>query len=103
VRVRGKGAARGEAQTPAYGGPRPSPAHPSDDRMTLTIPTLARVDGVSVATAPGTEEGPLRDGAMHLEGAGFPWQDGANVYIAGHRLGFHDTGSDRLFWDLEEL
>jgi sortase A len=40
---------------------------------------------------------------MHLEGAGFPWQDGANVYIAGHRLGFHDTGSDRLFWDLEEL
>lgn len=76
---------------------------PSGERMTLTIPTLPRVDGVPVATAPGTEVGPLRDGAMHVEGTGFPWQDGANVYIAGHRLGFPGTGSDRLFWDLDEL
>ena len=82
---------------------RASPAPPSDDRMTLTIPTLARVDGVSVGTAPGTEEGPLRDGAMHVEGTGFPSQDGANFYIAGHRLGFPGTGSDRLFWNLDEL
>jgi sortase A len=39
---------------------------------------------------------------MHVEGAGFPWQDGANVYIAGDRLGFPGTGSDRLFWNLDE-
>jgi len=71
--------------------------------MTLTIPALPRVVCVPVATSPGTEEGPLRDGAMHAEGTAFPWQDGANVYIAGHRLGFPGTRSDRLFWDLDGL
>ena len=76
---------------------------PSDDHMVLTIPALARVDAVPVPTAPGTAEGPLRDGAMHVEGTGYPWQTGANTYIAGHRLGFPGTRSHRLFWDLDEL
>jgi sortase A len=76
---------------------------PTDDHLRLTVPALDRVDDVPVPTAPGTEEGPLRDGAMHVEGTGFPWQEGANTYIAGHRLGFPGTRSDRLFWDLDEL
>ena len=76
---------------------------PADDHLRLTVPALDRVDDVPVPTAPGTEEGPLREGAMHVEGTGFPWQEGANTYIAGHRLGFPGTRSDRLFWDLDEL
>ncbi len=76
---------------------------PTDDHLRLTVPALDRVHDVPVPTAPGTEEGPLRDGAMHVEGTGFPWQEGANTYIAGHRLGFPGTRSERLFWDLDEL
>ena len=100
--------ARNSEQAPsAAGGPAQSAAGdlgpPSGDRMTLTVPALPRVTDIPVVTAPGAEEGPLRDGAMHVEGTGFPWQEGANVYIAGHRLGFPGTRSDRLFWDLDEL
>lgn len=76
---------------------------PTDDHLRLTVPALERADDLPVPTAPGTEEGPLRDGAMHVEGTGFPWQEGANTYIAGHRLGFPGTRSDRPFWDLDEL
>ena len=90
----GRDALRGAA-----GNPKP----PTDDHLRLTVPALDRVDDVPVPTAPGTEEGPLREGAMHVEGTGFPWQEGANTYIAGHRLGFPGTRSDRLFWDLDEL
>ena len=94
----GDGAVR-DALRGAAGNPKP----PTDDHLRLTVPALDRVDDVPVPTAPGTEEGPLREGAMHVEGTGFPWQDGANTYIAGHRLGFPGTKSDRLFWDLDEL
>lgn len=71
--------------------------------MTLDVPALKRVNGVPVKTALGTEEAPLRDGALHVAGTGFPWQEGANVYIAGHRVGFPGTKSSLLFWDLDEL
>ncbi len=45
----------------------------------------------------------MHDGALHVRGTGFPWQRGANVYIAGHRVGFPGTKSDRVFWDLNGL
>jgi sortase A len=38
-----------------------------------------------------------------LKGTGFPWQTGANVYIAGHRMGFPGTRSYLVFWDLNKL
>ena len=41
--------------------------------------------------------------AIHLEGTGFPWQKDANVYIAGHRLGYPNTGSFLSFFDLNKL
>ncbi len=81
----------------------PPPTAPADDAMKLTVPALARVSEVPVTTAPGTDERPLRDGALHVEGTGYPWQRGANTYVAGHRLGFPGTGSNLLFWDLDEL
>ena len=81
----------------------PAAVLPRDKDMTLDVPALKRVSGVPVKTALGTEEAPLRDGALHVAGTGFPWQEGANVYIAGHRVGFPGTKSSLLFWDLDEL
>jgi sortase A len=74
-----------------------------DTSMTLTVPRMERVDDVPVYTAAADDEETLDKGAMHVEGTGYPWQKGANVYIAGHRLGYRETGSYLLFHDLDEL
>lgn len=79
------------------------PTAPTDTKMTLTVPEMERVKGVPVFTAPASDEGTLDKGAMHVEGTGFPWQDEANVYIAGHRLGYAGTGSYLQFYDLPKL
>lgn len=76
---------------------------PEDHSMTLDVPALARADRVPVETGPGSATAPLRHGALHVEGTGFPWQRGANVYLAAHRLGFPGTKSHLLFWDLPTL
>jgi sortase A len=76
---------------------------PEDTSLTLTVPRMERVDAVPVYTAPASDEATLDRGALHVEGTGFPWQEGANVYIAGHRLGYKGTGSYLLFHDLDEL
>ena len=41
--------------------------------------------------------------AVHLKGTGFPWEEEANVYIAGHRLGYPGTDSYLAFNDIEVL
>jgi sortase A len=33
----------------------------------------------------------------------FPWEEEANVYIAGHRLGYPRTKSWLVFWNLDKL
>jgi sortase A len=38
-----------------------------------------------------------------VRGTGFPWQDVANVYIAGHRVGYPGTKSNLVLWDLDKL
>ena len=79
------------------------PDAPGNPTMTLTVPEMARVDEVPVYDAPPPGKAALHDGALHLRGTGFPRQSGANVYIAGHRLGFPATRSYLVFWDLDEL
>jgi sortase A len=76
---------------------------PEDPTMTLTIPEMRRVNEMPVYDAPMTDEAALHDGTLHARGTGFPWQQGANVYIAGHRLGFPGTKSYLVFWDLDKL
>ena len=76
---------------------------PKDSTMTLTIPEMRRVNEVPVYDAPMNNESALHDGALHVASTGFPWQRGANVYIAGHRLGFPGTKSYLVFWDLNKL
>jgi sortase A len=76
---------------------------PANPEMTLTVPEMRRVDHVPVYTGAADDKGALHDGALHLRGTGFPWQTGANVYIAGHRMGFPGTRSYLVFWDLNKL
>src|ERR687896_572493 len=58
---------------------------------------------VPVYTGAADDKAALHDGTLHVKGTGFPWQTGANVYIAGHRLGFPGTRSYLVFWDLNKL
>jgi sortase A len=77
---------------------------PEDKTLTLTIPEMARIKNDTVPYAAGTDEQALKENAaIHLKGSGFPWQEEANVYLAGHRLGYPNTDSFLAFWDLNKL
>ena len=82
----------------------PQSKTPESKRLELTVPALDRVDGVPVYDAPESGyEKALHDGVVHVRGTGFPWQNVANVYIAGHRVGYPGTKSNLVFWDLDKL
>lgn len=77
---------------------------PEDRTLKVTIPAMARVDNATVPDADGDDEEALGGhAAIHLKGTGFPWQEEANVYLAGHRLGYPGTDSFLGFWDLDNL
>jgi sortase A len=77
---------------------------PSDDMMMLTVPKMEMIKDDEIPTGLGTDETLFHDYAgVHIEHTGFPWEEEANVYIAGHRLGFPDTNSHLAFWDLNKL
>ena len=77
---------------------------PDDPTLTLTVPKMERVKNSPVPSTFGEDEDSLRDFAgIHLDGTGFPWQEEANVYIAGHRLGYPNTPSFLAFWDIDNL
>ncbi len=80
-----------------------SPPPKKDTTMELTIPGMRRVQDVPVYTGTAGDKSALREGTLHLKGTSFPWQRDANVYVAGHRLGYPHTKSWLVFWDLNEL
>ena len=80
-----------------------APPVKKDTTMELTIPSMKRVQNVPVYTGTAGDKSALHDGTLHLKGTSFPWQQEANVYIAGHRLGYPHTKSWLVFWDLNEL
>ena len=58
----------------------------------------------TVPDTTGNDEKSLKaNAAIHLKGTGFPWQREANIYLAGHRLGYPNTNSFLAFWDLNKL
>ena len=73
-----------------------APVAPSDSTMYLDVPKL----GISGAIVAGGEAG-LELGTQLVSGA--PWLPGSNTYIAGHRVGFPGTGSDRIFYNLPSM
>jgi len=77
---------------------------PEDKTLELTVPAMSRIENDDIPYTTGTDEEALKThAAIHLEGTGFPWDDEANVYIAGHRLGYPNTESWLTFWDLNEV
>ncbi len=76
------------------------PGGPRDKTLYLTVPKLG-IEDVPVFDSVSEEK--LAEGTIHVPATGFPWQNGANVYIAGHRLGYPDTRSLYVFYDLDKL
>jgi sortase A len=77
---------------------------PSKDMFKLTVPQMERIKDDEIPTGIGTDETLFHDYAgVHLKNTGFPWEKEANVYIAGHRLGYENTNSYLAFWDLNEV
>lgn len=77
---------------------------PDDKTLRVTIPEMARVRDAVIPYASGDDEESLRShSAIHLAGTGFPWEEEANVYVAGHRLGYPSTDSFLAFFDLNQL
>jgi len=76
------------------------PGGPEDKTMYLTIPKLG-LEEIPVFDSVSEEK--LRDGTVHIPATGYPWQEGANVFIAGHRVGYENTLSYYVFFRLDEL
>jgi len=91
------GGTAGNLPTGAAAGPTDGPA---DGTLYLTVPKIGLED-VTVHTSLSEED--LDDSTIHLPDTGFPWQPGANTYIAGHRMGYFGTGSFLVFYRLNEL
>ena len=76
------------------------PGGPEDKTLYLDVPKIGLKD-VPIYNSVSEED--LTKSAIHIPATGFPWQEGANTYIAGHRLGYPDTGSFEIFFDLNLL
>jgi len=73
---------------------------PKTDDLWFSIPALGLYDQYVTNTS---DFSAMDYGAIKLPNSGFPWQDGANTYIAAHRLGWPGTGSYHQFYDLPAL
>jgi sortase A len=77
---------------------------PEDKRLRITVPAMSRIHNRVIPYARATDEDAFRNyAAVHLRGTGNPWNKQANVYIAGHRLGYVGTPSFLAFWDLNKV
>jgi sortase A len=76
------------------------PGGPDDKTLYLTVPELALEH---VAAYNSVSEEKLKKSTVHIPATGFPWQKGANTYIAGHRLGYEGTNSYLVFNYLDQL
>ena len=77
---------------------------PESTTLWLTVPKMERVKNAKIPTGRGDDEVLLRENvAIHLLYTGFPWEREANVYIAGHRLGYSGTDSYLAFYDIDKL
>ena len=85
---------------PSGASPPKTQQAPLDDALYLTIPEIG-IEDLTVHNSLSEER--LDESAIHLPDTGFPWQPGANTYIAGHRMGFFGTDSFLVFFRLNEL
>ena len=77
---------------------------PKNKTLKLTVPAMSQIKDDTVPTVSGTDMQALGShAAIHLAGTGFPWDEEANVYMAGHRLGYPRTDSFLAFFDLNKV
>jgi sortase A len=77
---------------------------PEIKMLRMTIPKMAQIRNDKIPYSVSDDDKAFRKhAAVHLRGTGNPWDRQANVYIAGHRLGFPGTDSWLSFWDLNVL
>jgi sortase A len=84
----------------------PTTVAPTDTTLYLTVPKMARVEDLPVYSTPLNDESAMEKSAQHVQDTGFPnfpWEEGSNVYIAGHRMGWPGTKSFLVFYDLDVL
>lgn len=105
----------GEAQSEDTQQQEDSPeqvAAPEDETLTVTVPKMQNMDNAEVPNVPytqqaidsGVAEQALRNhAAIHVDSTGYPWEEEANVYLAGHALGYENTPSWHAFRDLDNL
>lgn len=79
---------------------REEPTPPDDPTMRLYVPRLS-VRGDTVMD--GDSEEAMARGAMKLPSTGYPWEEGANPYIAGHRIGYPGRESRYQFYNLPAM
>ena len=80
---------------------RPTGGNGAAGTMTLTVPKLGLKD---VAVPTGSTQAELdREGIIHMEGTGVPWQEDSNTFIVGHALGFMWTRVPYAFYELDEM
>jgi sortase A len=73
---------------------------PDDPTLYLTVPRLGLQDHT---VRNDSSEEALGLGAIKIPSTGFPWEEGANTYIACHRLGFPGTESFNQCLDLPSM
>ncbi len=77
---------------------------PADKTLTVTVPNMQRVKDSPMPDTHGEDEESLKNYAgIHVEGTGFPWEQEANVYLAGHRLGYPGYPSFLAFYDIDSV
>lgn len=77
---------------------------PEDKTLKVTVPAMSRLRNATMPYADGENDAAFKQNAgVHLLGTGHPWDREANVYLAGHRLGYPGTDSFFAFWDLNQV
>ena len=77
-----------------------NPPDPPTDDLWMSIPALGLWDQYVTNT---NDYSAMDYGAIKLAPTAYPWQSGANTYIAAHRLGWPNTGSYHQFYNLPLL
>lgn len=85
---------------------------PEDKSLKVTVPKMENIEDAEMPNVPytqqaidsGVAEQALKENAgIHVDGTGYPWQEEANVYLAGHALGYQNTPSWHAFRDIGQL
>ena len=78
--------------------------YPPQQNADLTL-TIEAIGLYNVPVIDGATEEALEQGVIHLPQTPMPWEgrEQKNVYLAGHRLGFPNTGSRLVFYNLDKL